>query len=224
MMGRGAHPGARASRPHAVPSRSAQFPRNGAPGHPAGRNAMGPAGAASWRPPGARASRPHAVPSRSAQFPRNGAPGHPAGGNGMGSAGAESWRPPGSAGVSPACCSVAFRSVSLRWRSRVGCPSPVAPLPPRGSGRALPFSMPIDTYGRRWSLKQVRRSSCLWEFILGSSSFQYDDHQLLLLSKGPPGRGLRGWSHLQFPRQQSKVPFRMGAGCAQATARPSLQQ
>ena len=132
--------------------------------------------------------------------------------------------PPGSAGVSPACCSVACRSVSLRWRSRVGCPSPVAPLPPRGSGRPLPFSMPIDTYGRRWSLKQVLRSSCLWEFILGSSSFQYDDHQLLLLSKGPPGRGWRGWSHLQFPRQQSKVPFRMGAECAQATARPSLQQ
>ncbi|MCY3758049.1 MAG: hypothetical protein OXG96_10030, partial [Acidobacteria bacterium] len=31
---------ARASRPHALPSRAAQFPCDGAPGHPAGGNGM----------------------------------------------------------------------------------------------------------------------------------------------------------------------------------------
>ena len=37
----GAHPGARASRPHAIPLRAAQFPCDAAPGYPAGGNAMG---------------------------------------------------------------------------------------------------------------------------------------------------------------------------------------
>ena len=44
-----------------------------APGHPAGRNGMGPAH------PGARASRPHALPLRAAQSPCDSAPGLPAG-------------------------------------------------------------------------------------------------------------------------------------------------
>ena len=48
-MGRGAPPGARASRPHALPFGAAQFPLNGAPGHPARENGMGPADAESWR-------------------------------------------------------------------------------------------------------------------------------------------------------------------------------
>ena len=42
------HPGARASRPHAIPLRAAQFPCDAAPGHPAGGNGMGPAEAESW--------------------------------------------------------------------------------------------------------------------------------------------------------------------------------
>ena len=37
------HPGAQASRPHALPLRAAQFPCDAAPGHPAGGNGMGPA-------------------------------------------------------------------------------------------------------------------------------------------------------------------------------------
>ncbi|MDE2666439.1 MAG: hypothetical protein OXI69_09825, partial [Acidobacteriota bacterium] len=36
-------PGARASRPHALPLRAAQFPCDEAPGHPAGGNGMGSA-------------------------------------------------------------------------------------------------------------------------------------------------------------------------------------
>ena len=36
-----AHPGARASRPHAIPLRAAQFPCDAAPGYPADGNAMG---------------------------------------------------------------------------------------------------------------------------------------------------------------------------------------
>ena len=44
MVSRGfreqAHPGTRASRPHALPLRSAQFPCDGAPGHPAGGNGV----------------------------------------------------------------------------------------------------------------------------------------------------------------------------------------
>ena len=44
------HPGARASRPHALPLGAAQFPCDGAPGHPAGGNAMGPAEEESWSP------------------------------------------------------------------------------------------------------------------------------------------------------------------------------
>ena len=47
--GKRAHPGARASRPHALPLRVAQFPCDGAPGHLAGGNAMGSAEADSWR-------------------------------------------------------------------------------------------------------------------------------------------------------------------------------
>ena len=47
--GRRPHPGARASRPHAIPLRAAQFPRDAAPGHPAGGHGMGPAEAESWR-------------------------------------------------------------------------------------------------------------------------------------------------------------------------------
>ena len=43
------HRGARASRPHALPLRAAQFPCESAPGHPAGGNGMGPAEAESWR-------------------------------------------------------------------------------------------------------------------------------------------------------------------------------
>ena len=42
-------PGARASRPHAVPSVAAQFPCDAAPGHTAGGNRMGPAEAEPWR-------------------------------------------------------------------------------------------------------------------------------------------------------------------------------
>ena len=42
-MTKAAHPGARASRPHAIPLRAAQFPCDGAPVHPAGGNRMGPA-------------------------------------------------------------------------------------------------------------------------------------------------------------------------------------
>ena len=48
-MGGDAHPGARASRPHAVPIRAAQIPCDGVAGHAAGENAMGPAEAAPWR-------------------------------------------------------------------------------------------------------------------------------------------------------------------------------
>ena len=43
------HPGARASRPHALPLGAAQFPCDAAPGHPAGGYAMGWAEAESWR-------------------------------------------------------------------------------------------------------------------------------------------------------------------------------
>ena len=43
------HPGARASRPHAPPLRAAQFPWDGARGHPAGGNGMGGAEAESRR-------------------------------------------------------------------------------------------------------------------------------------------------------------------------------
>ena len=97
-LGGGAHPGARASRPHALPLPAAQFPCDGAPVHPAGRNAMGPAiqrtppraaRAMGGAHPGARASRPHALPLRTAQFPCDVAPGHPAGGNAIGPAEAE---------------------------------------------------------------------------------------------------------------------------------------
>ena len=45
-----AHPGARASRPHALPLPAAQFPRNAPPRHPPGGNATGSAQAESWRP------------------------------------------------------------------------------------------------------------------------------------------------------------------------------
>ena len=43
------HPGARASLPHALPLRAAQFPCDAASGHLAGGNAVGPAEAESWR-------------------------------------------------------------------------------------------------------------------------------------------------------------------------------
>ncbi len=42
-MTKAAHPGARASRPHPLPWVVAQFPCDGAPGHRAGGNRMGPA-------------------------------------------------------------------------------------------------------------------------------------------------------------------------------------
>jgi len=45
----GVHPGTRASRPHALPWRATQFPRDSAPGHPAGGNAMGSAEVEYWR-------------------------------------------------------------------------------------------------------------------------------------------------------------------------------
>ena len=48
-MGGGTHPGARASRPHALSLRAAQFPCDGAPVHPGGGNLTGPAEAESWR-------------------------------------------------------------------------------------------------------------------------------------------------------------------------------
>ena len=49
-MGGGAHPGARASRPHAAPLRATRFPCDAAPGDPHGGNhGMGPAEAESWR-------------------------------------------------------------------------------------------------------------------------------------------------------------------------------
>ena len=48
-MGGGAHPGARASRPHALPKRFAQFPCDVAAGHPANGNGMGPGEAESCR-------------------------------------------------------------------------------------------------------------------------------------------------------------------------------
>ena len=47
--GRRTHPGARASRPHAMPLRIAQFPCDAAPGHPAGVDAIGSAEAESRR-------------------------------------------------------------------------------------------------------------------------------------------------------------------------------
>ena len=47
-MEKAPHPGARASRPHALTLRAAQFPCELAPGHPAGGNGMGPAEAKSW--------------------------------------------------------------------------------------------------------------------------------------------------------------------------------
>ena len=46
---RGAHPGARASRPHALPFGAARFPCDAAPGHPHGGNGMGSAEVESWR-------------------------------------------------------------------------------------------------------------------------------------------------------------------------------
>ena len=49
MVGGGAHPGARASRAHAIPLRAAQFPCDAAPGHHVGGNATGSAQAESWR-------------------------------------------------------------------------------------------------------------------------------------------------------------------------------
>ena len=48
-MGGGVHPGARASRPHALPLRADQFPCDGAPGHPYGGNGMGRAQSARHR-------------------------------------------------------------------------------------------------------------------------------------------------------------------------------
>ena len=42
-------PGARASRPHALPLRAAEFPCDAAAGHPAGGNRIGPAEAEPWR-------------------------------------------------------------------------------------------------------------------------------------------------------------------------------
>jgi len=48
-MGGGAHPGARASRPHALPFGAAQFPCDAAAGYLAGGNAMGSAEAESQR-------------------------------------------------------------------------------------------------------------------------------------------------------------------------------
>ena len=42
-------PGARASRPHPLPLRAAQFPCDAAANHPAGGNRMGPAEAEPWR-------------------------------------------------------------------------------------------------------------------------------------------------------------------------------
>ena len=47
--GRRPHPGARASRPHAIPLRTAQFPCDVAPGHPAGWDAIDSAEAESRR-------------------------------------------------------------------------------------------------------------------------------------------------------------------------------
>ena len=59
-------PGARASRPHAIPLRAAQFPCDAAPGHPVGGNGMGSAEADSW--PRCRSTRveqmAEAVPRR----------------------------------------------------------------------------------------------------------------------------------------------------------------
>ena len=43
------HPGARASRPHALPQRTAQNACDGAPANPAGRNGVNPAKAEPWR-------------------------------------------------------------------------------------------------------------------------------------------------------------------------------
>ena len=51
------HPGARASRPHALPFGAAQFPCDSAPGHPAGGNAMGWAEAGSEAVAGRTARR-----------------------------------------------------------------------------------------------------------------------------------------------------------------------
>ena len=44
-----APPGARASRPHTLPLRAAQFPCDAAANHPAGGNRIGPAEAEPWR-------------------------------------------------------------------------------------------------------------------------------------------------------------------------------
>ena len=58
----GVHPGTRASRPHVLPLRSAQFPCDLAPGHPAGGNGMGSAEAEAWRPPGNAGVPPACTP------------------------------------------------------------------------------------------------------------------------------------------------------------------
>ena len=47
--GKRPHPGARASRPHALPFGAAQFPCDSAPGHSAGGKAMGSDKSESWR-------------------------------------------------------------------------------------------------------------------------------------------------------------------------------
>ena len=47
-MGGDTHPGARASRPHALPLRGAQFPCDGASSHPAGGNGMDLAETEPW--------------------------------------------------------------------------------------------------------------------------------------------------------------------------------
>ena len=96
-------PGARASRPHALPLGFAQYPCDVAPANSTGRNGACPAEAESWRgcrstrveemgevvprhlragrPRSRGASRPHALAFGAAQFPCDTAPARPAGGH-----------------------------------------------------------------------------------------------------------------------------------------------
>ena len=134
------HPTRERGRPARMHSRYVplSFP---AMGHPATLrgNGMGLAEAESWRHPGTRASRPHAVPLLAAQFPLDVAPGHPAWKrHGLGRS--RVLAPPGNAGFSPACCPVAWRSVSPRCGAR----SPCRPNP-HGPGRNTVLTpLPVD--------------------------------------------------------------------------------
>ena len=70
--GKSRHPGARASRPHALPFGAAQFPCDAPPGHPAGGNGMGSAEAESW--PRCRSTRVEEMAEAAGRLVRAGRP------------------------------------------------------------------------------------------------------------------------------------------------------